>query len=58
MSNIPLGRLGLPHDVGAAHAFLASDKTMILRRIDPVGGRRRCRGESFSVNYGTADLVQ
>jgi NAD(P)-dependent dehydrogenase (short-subunit alcohol dehydrogenase family) len=26
MSNIPLGRLGLPSDVGAAYAFLASDK--------------------------------
>ncbi len=26
MGNIPLGRLGLPHDVGAAYAFLASDK--------------------------------
>jgi NAD(P)-dependent dehydrogenase (short-subunit alcohol dehydrogenase family) len=27
MGNIPLGRLGLPNDVGAAYAFLASDKT-------------------------------
>ena len=27
MGNIPLGRLGLPIDVGAAYAFLASDKT-------------------------------
>jgi len=27
MGNIPLGRLGLPGDVGAAYAFLASDKT-------------------------------
>jgi len=27
MSNIPLGRLGLPMDVGSAYAFLASDKT-------------------------------
>jgi 3-oxoacyl-[acyl-carrier protein] reductase len=27
MGNIPLGRLGLPDDVGAAYAFLASDKT-------------------------------
>jgi len=26
MGNIPLGRLGLPNDVGAAYAFLASDK--------------------------------
>jgi 3-oxoacyl-[acyl-carrier protein] reductase len=26
MNNIPLGRLGLPADVGAAYAFLASDK--------------------------------
>jgi len=26
MSNIPLGRLGLPEDIGAAFAFLASDK--------------------------------
>jgi NAD(P)-dependent dehydrogenase (short-subunit alcohol dehydrogenase family) len=26
MSNIPLGRLGVPADVGAAYAFLASDK--------------------------------
>jgi NAD(P)-dependent dehydrogenase (short-subunit alcohol dehydrogenase family) len=26
MGNIPLGRLGLPEDVGAAYAFLASDK--------------------------------
>ena len=26
MSNIPLGRLGLPSDVGSAFAFLASDK--------------------------------
>ena len=26
MGNIPLGRLGLPKDVGAAYAFLASDK--------------------------------
>ena len=26
MSNIPLGRLGLPMDVGAAYAFLASDR--------------------------------
>lgn len=26
MSNIPLGRLGLPGDVGPAYAFLASDK--------------------------------
>ena len=26
MGNIPLGRLGLPTDVGAAYAFLASDK--------------------------------
>jgi glucose 1-dehydrogenase len=26
MSNIPLDRLGLPNDVGAAYAFLASDK--------------------------------
>jgi NAD(P)-dependent dehydrogenase (short-subunit alcohol dehydrogenase family) len=27
MGNIPLSRLGLPTDVGAAYAFLASDKT-------------------------------
>jgi NAD(P)-dependent dehydrogenase (short-subunit alcohol dehydrogenase family) len=27
MNNIPLGRLGQPTDVGAAYAFLASDKT-------------------------------
>lgn len=27
MGNIPMGRLGLPNDVGAAYAFLASDKT-------------------------------
>ena len=27
MGNIPLSRLGLPNDVGAAYAFLASDKT-------------------------------
>ena len=27
MNNIPLGRLGQPADVGAAYAFLASDKT-------------------------------
>jgi NAD(P)-dependent dehydrogenase (short-subunit alcohol dehydrogenase family) len=27
MGNIPLGRLGLPNDVGAAYALLASDKT-------------------------------
>jgi 3-oxoacyl-[acyl-carrier protein] reductase len=27
MGNIPLGRLGLPNDVGAAYAFLASDKS-------------------------------
>jgi NAD(P)-dependent dehydrogenase (short-subunit alcohol dehydrogenase family) len=27
MGNIPLGRLGLPVDVGAAYAFLASDKS-------------------------------
>jgi NAD(P)-dependent dehydrogenase (short-subunit alcohol dehydrogenase family) len=27
MNNIPLGRLGQPSDVGAAYAFLASDKT-------------------------------
>jgi NAD(P)-dependent dehydrogenase (short-subunit alcohol dehydrogenase family) len=27
MGNIPLGRLGLPSDVGATYAFLASDKT-------------------------------
>ena len=26
MNNIPLGRLGLPTDVGSAYAFLASDK--------------------------------
>jgi NAD(P)-dependent dehydrogenase (short-subunit alcohol dehydrogenase family) len=26
MGNIPLGRLGLPNDVGAAYAYLASDK--------------------------------
>jgi NAD(P)-dependent dehydrogenase (short-subunit alcohol dehydrogenase family) len=26
MGNIPLGRLGLPEDVGSAYAFLASDK--------------------------------
>ncbi len=26
MNNIPLGRLGLPTDVGAAYAFLASDR--------------------------------
>jgi len=26
MANLPLGRLGLPTDVGAAYAFLASDK--------------------------------
>ncbi len=26
MGNIPLGRLGLPEDVGAAYAFLSSDK--------------------------------
>jgi NAD(P)-dependent dehydrogenase (short-subunit alcohol dehydrogenase family) len=26
MNNIPLGRLGMPADVGAAYAFLASDK--------------------------------
>ena len=26
MGNIPLGRLGLPNDVGGAYAFLASDK--------------------------------
>jgi NAD(P)-dependent dehydrogenase (short-subunit alcohol dehydrogenase family) len=26
MGNIPLGRLGLPNDVGSAYAFLASDK--------------------------------
>ena len=26
MANIPLGRLGLPTDVGAAFAFLASDR--------------------------------
>jgi NAD(P)-dependent dehydrogenase (short-subunit alcohol dehydrogenase family) len=26
MNNIPLGRLGLPSDVGSAYAFLASDK--------------------------------
>lgn len=26
IGNIPLGRLGLPNDVGAAYAFLASDK--------------------------------
>ena len=26
MGNIPLGRLGLPSDVGSAYAFLASDK--------------------------------
>jgi NAD(P)-dependent dehydrogenase (short-subunit alcohol dehydrogenase family) len=28
MGNIPLGRLGLPTDVGAAYAYLASDKAM------------------------------
>jgi len=27
MSNIPLGRLGLPNDVGSIYAFLASDKS-------------------------------
>jgi 3-oxoacyl-[acyl-carrier protein] reductase len=27
MGNIPLGRLGLPSDVGSAYAFLASEKT-------------------------------
>jgi glucose 1-dehydrogenase len=27
MNNLPLGRLGLPTDVGASYAFLASDKT-------------------------------
>ncbi len=27
MSNIPLGRLGLPGDVGAAFAYLASDRS-------------------------------
>lgn len=27
MGNIPLGRLGLPDDVGSAYAFLASEKT-------------------------------
>jgi NAD(P)-dependent dehydrogenase (short-subunit alcohol dehydrogenase family) len=27
MGNIPLGRLGLPEDVGSIYAFLASDKT-------------------------------
>ena len=27
MGNIPLGRLGLPEDVGSAYAFLASEKT-------------------------------
>ena len=26
MGNIPLGRLGLPGDVGAAYAYLASDQ--------------------------------
>jgi NAD(P)-dependent dehydrogenase (short-subunit alcohol dehydrogenase family) len=26
MSNIPLGRLGLPEDIGAAYAFLSSDR--------------------------------
>jgi len=31
MSNIPLGRLGLPNDVGSAYAFLASNKVSYSR---------------------------
>jgi NAD(P)-dependent dehydrogenase (short-subunit alcohol dehydrogenase family) len=30
MGNIPLGRLGLPDDVGAAYAYLASDKASFV----------------------------